>query len=89
MRTSLTEIEQTEKFLSGKMVPEDALVFEAKMLSNPLLKMNVFFQQKVYSLVRLYHRKKLKEEAEKAHQHLFHHPDKKEFQETIFQLFKK
>jgi hypothetical protein len=88
MRTSLTEIQQTEKFLLGEMPPEDALVFEARMLSNPLLKMNVFFQRKVYAVLRAYHRKKLKEETEAVHQRLFSDPAKKDFREMIFRHFK-
>lgn len=88
MRTSLAEIQQTEKYLLGEMDPGDALVFEARMLSNPLLKMNVFFQKKVHAVLRVYHRKKLKEEAEAIHQQLFNDPVKKEFREKIFQCFK-
>lgn len=88
MRTSLAEIQQTEKYLLGEMDPGDALVFEARMLSNPLLKMNVFFQKKAYAVLRAYHRKKLKEEAEAIHQLLFNDPAKKDFREKIFQCFK-
>ena len=88
MRTSLTEIQQTEKYLLGEMQPEDALVFEARMLSNPLLKMNVFFQKKVHAVLRAYHRKKLKEEAEAIHQQLFNDPKKNDFQKMIFHFFK-
>jgi hypothetical protein len=89
MRTSLTEIQQTEKYLLGEMHPEDALVFEARILSNPLLKMNVFFQKKVHAVLRAYHRKKLKEEAESIHQQLFSDPGKNDFREMIFHCFKK
>jgi hypothetical protein len=89
MRTSLTEIQQTEKFLLGEMNPGDALVFEARMLSKPLLKMNVFFQKKVHAVLRAYHRKKLKEEAEAVHQQFFSDPAKKDFREMIFHCFKK
>ena len=78
MRTSLNEIQQAEKFLQQEMNPGDKLVFEARMLTNPVLKMNLFFQQKVYTIVRRYHLKKLKEEAEIAHQRLFNDPAKKE-----------
>ncbi len=89
MRTSLIEIQETEKYLLKEMDTPDRLVFEARILSNPLLRINLFFQQKVYSVVELYHRKKLKEEAEIIHRRLFDDPAKKEFQETIFQFFKK
>jgi len=89
MRTSLDEIRQAEKYLLQQLDHGDELVFEAQVLTNPLLKMNLFFQQKVYGVVRRYHLKKLKEEAEIIHQRLFSDPAKKEFQQAVFQSFKK
>jgi hypothetical protein len=88
MRTSLNEIRHAEKYLFKQLNTEESLLFEAKMLINPLLRLNVSIQKKVYSLIRLYHRKKLKEELETIHENLFNHPDKKEFRESVHQLFK-
>jgi hypothetical protein len=89
MSTLLIEIRYAEKYLSGKMSAEDALVFEAKLLTNPVLKMNVYFLEKTFHLLKLYHRRRLKEEAQAAHQRLFSDPNKAEFSGHIFQLFKR
>lgn len=88
MRTSLNEIKHAEKYLFKQLNAEEALLFEAKMLVNPLLHLNVRVQEKIYSLIRMYHRKKLKEEFEVIHKNLFTDPAKKEFQQAIHQLFK-
>jgi hypothetical protein len=88
MRTSLTEIQQAEQYLHLQMNPEDRLVFEAQMLTNPILKTNVGLQQKVYRLLRLFHRRQLKQETEALHQSLFNDPRKSEFRQSILQLFK-
>ncbi|HEX5168462.1 MAG TPA: hypothetical protein VFW11_04770 [Cyclobacteriaceae bacterium] len=88
MRTSLNEIEQVEKYLFKKMNIDESLLFEARMLIHPMLRLNVSAQKKVYSLIKLYHRKKIKEEIEVIHQKLFTDPSKKEFQRSIHQLFK-
>jgi len=88
MRTSLTEIRQAEQYLGGQMNAEDRLLFEAKMLTNPVLNMNVAVQQKVRRIVALFHRAQLKEQAAAVHQQLFSDPRKKDFQQSIHQLFK-
>jgi hypothetical protein len=89
MRTSLNEIRDAEKYLFKQLNTEDSLLFEAKMVINPLLRLNVSIQKKVYSLLKMYHRKKLREEFEIIHDKLFNHPDKRAFQESVHQLFKR
>lgn len=87
MRTSLNDIKKAEQYLHTQLAPEEALLFEARLLTNPLLKLNLLFLKKVYSIVALYHRKKLKEEAEAVHQRLFNNPDKAAFRKEIYNLF--
>jgi hypothetical protein len=87
MRTSLTEIKQTEAWLQGKLAPAEALLFEARQLTNPLLRLQVALQQQAIKLAGLYHRQKLQEEVEGVHQRLFSSPDKRSFQQQIQQLF--
>jgi len=89
MRTSLTDIQQTEKYIKGEMSAGDALVFEARLITSPLLRTNMFFQQKCYALLQLYNRKKIKEAAETVHNRLFTDPGKADFQQCINQLFNK
>jgi hypothetical protein len=88
MRTSLNDIRQTENYLHRTLSPEESLLFEARLLSDPVLRLNVYVQQKVYSLLRLYHRKKTKEALEEVHQRIFHDPAKADLQQQIAQLFK-
>jgi len=88
MRISLNDIRSIENYLEGTLTPEESLVFQAKLLSDPVLKWNVYVQQKVYSILHLYHRKKLKEEAETIHQRLFGDPMRVDFQQAVYQLFK-
>lgn len=88
MRTSLTEIRQTEAYLQGQLTPQDKLFFEARLLTNPLLRLNLQLQKKVYALLQIYHRKKLKEEIGAVHQQLFENTAKTAFQQEISQLFK-
>lgn len=88
MRTSLTEIRQAEQYLGAQMSAEDRLLFEARILTSPALKINVAIQQKVRRIIALFHRAQLKQEAEVVHQQLFSDPHKKDFQQSIHQLFK-
>jgi hypothetical protein len=87
MRTSGSDIERAENYISGKLGKAEALLFEARMLCNPSLKKEVRLLEKIYHLVGYYHRKKLKEESEVVHQKLFSDPEKIEFQQTIFRIF--
>lgn len=87
MRTSLNDIRQTEAYLDETQAPDEKLVFEARLITQPLLRLNMFFQQKIYRVVRAYHRRQQKEKMESVHRELFSDPAKKEFQQNIRQLF--
>jgi hypothetical protein len=87
MRPSLTEIKQTGQYLCREMNPQDAAVFQALLLTDPILSVNTHYLEKVFSLLRLYHRKKLKEEAIAMHNKLFTDPCMADFQQKIWQLF--
>ena len=89
MRTSLNDIRSAEQFLLGEMEPAGALVYEARLLTDPQLAENVSLQQRLYNLLRFYHRRKLKAEAEAVHQRLFSDPAKKDFRERLLHQFKK
>jgi hypothetical protein len=89
MRTSLNNTNQIEDFLSGHMSQKDSFLFKAKMLIDPVLRMNVGMQRKTYSLIRLYGRKQLISEIEIVHQRIFQDPEKKNFCRGIEQLFSK
>lgn len=87
MKTWPTETETIEKYLLGKLPVGDRLLFKAKLMLDPVLRVNLLLQQKTYALVRLYGRRKMKEELEQVHQRLFRDPAKKEFQQEINNIF--
>jgi hypothetical protein len=87
MRASLNEIRETEHFISGQLGTEDALVFEARLLTNPVLRVNAMIQQKIRLTVKVFYRKKLKEELRAIHADLFSNPDKIEFQKKVLHYF--
>lgn len=88
MRTSLNDIAHTEKYLQDKLPLEERLLFEARLLTNPLLRWNVSAQQKVYTLLKLYHRRRIKEHTLTVQQRLFQESQHAAWKEQITQLFK-
>ena len=89
MRTSLTDIRQTELYLQNNMRPEDRLLFEARLITNPVLRMNLLVQKKAYKLLRHYHRKKMKEDIAAVQEKLFSNPEKLVFRQGIYHVFDK
>lgn len=87
MKTSLNDIRQIEKHLTGRGDAGDALVLEARLIVEPALRMNVMAQKKAYSLIRMYGRKKLRTDLEQIHEELFNDPAKKSFRDRIVQWF--
>ena len=88
MRTSLNNIRLIEKFLSGQMASEESMSFHLRLMDDPLLRANLRIQEKIYTLIRLYHRKKLKEEIQSLEHKMFSDPLKARFQESIQYYFK-
>lgn len=88
MRTSLNNIRQAEAYIKGRLAPQESLLFEARLLTDPLLRLNLRMQQKAYTLIRMFHRKKLKEEVAGVHEQLFNDPEQAAFRQQIKQLFK-
>jgi len=87
MKTSLTDLHTIELYLLDKLPAEERLVFEARLLTDAVFRINVACQKKVYSILHYYHRKKIKDQAEQCHRQLFSDPMKKEFQQRILNLF--
>ena len=88
MRTSLTDIQQTESYLTGGLATGDALVFEARLLTDPVLKSNMGYQQKAYKLLRFFHLKLVREEVTEVDGLIFSSEDNKGFVKQIQSLFK-
>lgn len=89
MRTSLIETEQIEAYLLQRSDTGESLVFEAKMLLDPELMEKAQWQQKTYSLIKLYGRDQLRQEIETVHQKLFTENQHQSFRQKIMSLFTK
>jgi len=88
MRTLLNKTVLIEKYLQGDLNVKDRFLFDARLLLDPELKEDLYFQRKAILLVKMYHRKRIKEELEIIHKHLFNNPLKSDFQQAVYQLFK-
>ena len=77
-----------EKFLQGRMKPSERLLFEARMIVDHELNERVSLQRATYSVIKIFSRRKLKQEIESIHKELFQSPDRLDFQQNILKLFK-
>jgi hypothetical protein len=89
MKTSRNNPQAIEQYLSGNISGVDALLFRARLLTDPDLRRNLALQKKTYALVQLYGRRQLKSRLEALHQQLFSDPTKKSFQQQVLQYFTK
>lgn len=87
MKTSLTEMQQIEKYLYGTADDQDTAVLEVRLLLEPGLKQKLQWQSLTYQLIRSYGRKKLKAEIEAAHHKLFSQPEHISFRRKIYSYF--
>jgi len=88
MKTSWIDTRQIEDYLEDNLNPLDKLRFEVRLLANPALRRDLYYQKKARLLVKMYHRKKQKEAWEMVHLQLFSNPDNGVFQQSIYRLFK-
>ena len=89
MKTSQNNTRLIEKYLNGSLSPADRFLFESRLVIDPVLKRDFYFQKKTLRLIKMYHRERLKEELETLHQQIFNNPDKMNFRLSINQLFKR
>ena len=87
MKISWRNSKTIENYLAGRLPHNEALLFQAKLLTDPNLRLQVTWQEKTYALIKLFARRELKSSLERTHQKIFRDPDKKDFQESILQLF--
>ena len=87
MRISLNNIRLADDYIHGKLMPADRLLFEARLLLSPVLRFEVAAQKKVTLLVKMYHRKKMKEELAEIHRRIFSDPANIVFKTNIEQIF--
>ena len=88
MKTSLTDLVRTEKFLRDELGTPEVLVYEAQMIIDEDLRKNTFYHRVVHSIVRAYYRKKLKAEVQEVHNKLFNDPAREQAWKDLIKLFK-
>jgi len=85
MRTSLNEIKAIEDQLFNYSPPDEALLFDVKLILNAPLRDKVSLQQAAYQTIRQYSRKQLKAELEIVHRNLLQKPTG--FMQKLMRLF--
>jgi hypothetical protein len=89
MKTSLNDTQTIELYLAGKLSPWNRMLFASRLRMNPDLRNELQLQKKTYWLVKIYHRKKLREELESLHQQILNNPAKRDFRKRILGIFGK
>jgi hypothetical protein len=89
MRTSLNNLKEIDEHVLGIANPPDSLLFDAKMILNPELRLDVAWHKQTLNLVQQYGRKQLRADIEAVHQQLFTQPQHQSFRQSILRLFKR
>jgi hypothetical protein len=86
---TLHETKEIDRYLLNKLSIPSRVLFEARLLIDPTLKLRVELQQRLYSIIKRSGRRQMKSEVARVHHQLFSDPAKREFQLNVFQLFSK
>jgi hypothetical protein len=87
MKTSLNDLRLTEDYLLSNKEDGSHCLFAAKMILQPELGEEVYWQKKTYQVVQDYGRKQLKMELEKIHDTLFNTRKHQTFRQRIMRMF--
>ena len=83
----MNNIKEIDRYVEGTMEPDEVLLFEEKIRRDSLLRVNVSLHKEVLAIVRIYHRKKLKQELEALHKRVFNDPLKAGFRQRVMRIF--
>jgi hypothetical protein len=89
MRTSLNNTKEVDDYVLNQSAPQDALLFEAKLIIDPELKYTVMWHKQTINMVNQYGRNNLRTMIENVHQQLFSQPQHQTFRQKILRLFYK
>lgn len=89
MKTSWNELRLIEDYLKANVEPADQVLFEARLILQPELKDNVYWQKRTYGMIQQYGRQQLRSEIAKVHEKLFSAPEHQSFRQKIRKLFRK
>jgi hypothetical protein len=84
----MNELQQLEYYLQGKLLPEEQLLMEARLLLDAELSGQLIWQQKAYSLIKAYGRKKLRTEIQCVNNRMFSEEKFSSFRKKIQTIFK-
>lgn len=87
MKTSWNELRLSEDYLSGKLHPEERVLFEARLLIEPGLEDELYWQRRTYGLVRAYGRQELRNQIRSIEKELFEAPEHSSFTQWIKRFF--
>jgi len=85
----LNNIKQVDDHLLGKTEPDEALLFEAKLILDPELNDSVHWHKQTLSLVHQHGREGLRQQIQAVHRQLFTMPQHNSFSQMILRLFKR
>ncbi len=71
MKTSLNEIKMVDDHITGQLNGGEKLLFEARMIIDPVLRFNIHLQGKLYSLVKAYGRREIRNQVVSVEKKLF------------------
>jgi hypothetical protein len=89
MRTLLNNTKEVDDYVLNQSAPQDALLFEAKLIIDPELKYAVMWHKQTINMVNQYGRNNLRTMIENVHQQLFTQPQHQTFRQKILGLFYK
>jgi len=84
----MNETQQIEKYVFNRLLPEDKLVMDARLILDPSFQHKLKWQQQAYYLIQQYGRKKLKEEIRTVQEQVFSENRFSHFREKINKIFK-
>lgn len=87
MKTSWKTTQRLEDYRLRRLTPEDALLVEAELLTNPELRETLQWQERTYELLQAYGRQQLRREILSVQHRLFYRPEYRSFRQIIRQLF--
>jgi len=89
MKTSLNKLQLIEDYLLKRATPAQQLLWEARLLLDPALRDDTYWQQRAYRIVREYGRQQQRRKLEEVHTALFKDVRYRGFREKVLGLFKK
>lgn len=87
MKTSLRDTRLIEGYLQNRLPAPARAQMDRRLRTDRSLREDLRFQKLAYRLIRLYHRKRLKEELAVIHTRLFTDPGRFAFQQAIHRNF--